>query len=94
MNCSCSNFVDIRGRCLPENLKEWKNCKVKCETTYWLMFNDGYDIYKLIELYNINDKRVKVATKNKYNISNKEWKEILKIYMNDEDNNTSFLTPE
>lgn len=86
MNCTCSRFIDIRGRCLPErNLKEWKKCKAKTDTTYWLMFND-YDIYKLIELYHINDKRVKDAIKNKYNITNKEWEEILKIYANDEDN--------
>jgi hypothetical protein len=87
MICTCSRFIDIRGRCLPNrNIKEWKKCKAKVDTTYWLMFND-YDIYKLIEEYSIRDKKVIDAVKKTYNITNKQWEEILEIYENDEEQN-------
>ena len=85
MYCNCTTSIDIRGRCLPNrNRKEWRNCRVKIETTYWLIFND-YDIYKSIDKCGFESDIVKNKVKENHNITDKDWLEVVKMYNEDSD---------
>ena len=85
MSCNCSRFIDIRGRCLPDrNRKEWNRCKSKVDTVYWLKSNER-DIYDLIEEYGFDTDKVCTAVKEKFYITDEDWRNIIEIYKNDSD---------
>ena len=84
MSCNCSRFIDIRGRCLHNiNRKEWNRCKAKTDTAYWLISNERdiyIYIYNLIEEYGFDTDKVCTAVKEKFYITDEDWRNIIEIY--------------
>jgi hypothetical protein len=79
MNCYCNPSFDIRC-CCEVNSNEWDNCPGKARTVYFMMFNDC-ETYNSIEQKGICN--MKKHFLKKYNLSNKEWKTIIKHYKRD-----------
>lgn len=57
----------------------WKYCKVRFETAYWLMENE-YEAYKLTEEYGFNSKEYRKYCFRTYKISEKDWVKILELF--------------
>jgi len=79
MTCNCTTNSDIRGRCNPHYWKkEWNNCPVRADTTYFNMKND-YEIYEVIEKKGTlqgNKTFIKKVMK-EYKITDDDWEQML-----------------
>jgi len=79
--CSCSAFMDIRGRCdYTYDPKEWKVCPAKIHTALFHIEND-YECDKVIYTDGFDNKYVKNYAKNTFKLTEKEWKKVVELYV-------------
>ena len=80
-NCFCNETFDVRCCCWV-NDNTFDKCKQKISTTYFRITNE-FELYEKISEFGINS--IKSYIKKTCRLNDIEWKEIVDIYLQDQE---------